>query len=921
MPFHNYEAWRFSTQNYLIFQGLFGYVDGSESQPSIQNHNQPGYEDQLKNWMMKNAIALQVIKMTCGAEMLPHIAHEELAKAAWDKLGAANYAQRGTNTGDEPANYSHPAGSSDVPPADNAQPAGNNTGDEPANNAQPDVSNPNDVSANDAQPAGNNTGDVAANNAQPAGNDTGEVPATNAQVAGTDDVAANDAQPAGNIGDEPTNFSQPGNYSGGEPESGNNTGGNCPQPGKNTDDELANNANPGNNTSHEPANYAQPGNNTGNEPSNNAPPGNNISRVPSNDPQPGNNTNGVPAVIEQSAEEHSYTHHAPLYQAIHKNDWESVKIHLRDNPDAVTAIITSTGDTALHIAAVSGRLRIAKLLLQLMPKEAVEIKNNGGTAAIALTAQEGSIEIAKPMVEKNINVLRLQDGKGSIPLVLAATNGNEGMLRYLYSVTPKDELDPKSGKNGATFLTAAVTADIYDVSLEVLQRYPELAIAPDLDGNNVINVLSTKPCSFPSGNRHGFLRQFIYTSIPVELEYLSRDADPSGHSIQISSEPKVQTISKARQHGLVWKALILLVPGVKRIYEKKVIHVQALELLRVVCLQISKLNAQQLEEARAYNVMIRTAMFGIIEYFKELLDSSPHLIFSVDKNNGRGLFQVAVLNRQDKIYNFISKMGQKKNRAHVISDSGNNMLHIAGFLAPPSQLDRVSGAALQMQREIQWFQEVEKMVHPKFKDFLNKDYLKPSEVFRNEHKALVKQGEAWMKETSQACMVVSTLIATVMFAAAFTVPGGNNQDTGLPIFLKNNPLAFYVFIISDAIALFASCTSILMFFAILTARYAEQDFLKSLPQKLILGLASLFISIAAMMTTFGATLVIILHGNVTWAYVPVTMLASVPVLLFGFLQFPLFVDIILSTYGPSIFHKQGNIKKDAEASGVNSGEA
>ncbi|KAI3951030.1 hypothetical protein MKW92_006914 [Papaver armeniacum] len=822
MPFHNYEAWRFSTQNCLIIQGLFGYVDGSESQPSIHNHNQPGYEDQLKNWMMKNAIALQVIKMTCGAEMLPHIAHEELAKAAWDKLGAANYAQHGTNTGNEPANYAPPAGNSDVPLADNAQPAGNNTGDEPANNAQPAVSNPNDVAANNAQPAGNNTDDIEAKNAQPAGN--------------TGDVPANNAQPAGNMGDGPTNFSQPVNYSGGEPDSGNNTGGNCPQPGKNTGDEPANTANPGNNTSH--------------EPSNNAPPGNNISCVPSNDPQPGNNTN-----------EHSYTHHAPLYQAIHKNDWESVKIHLRNNPDAVTARITSTGETALHIAAVSGRLRIAKLLLQLMPKEALEIKNNIGAAAIALTAQEGSIEIAKPMMKK-----------GSIPLVLAATNGNEGMLRYLYSVTPKDELDPKSGKNGATFLTAAVTADIYDVSLEVLQRYPQLAIAPDSDGNNVINVLSAKPCSFPSGNRHGFLRQLIYTSIPVELDYLSRDADPSGHSIQISSEPKVQTISK----------------GVKRIYEKKVIHVQALELLRVVCLQISKLNVQQLEEARAYDVIIRTAKFGIIEYFKELLDSSPHLLFSVDASNSRvGLFQVAVLNRQDKIYNFISKMGEKKNRAHVISDSGNNMLHLAGFLAPPSQLDKVSGAALQMQREIQWFQ-----------------------VFRNEHKALVKEGEAWMKETSQACMVVSTLIATVMFAAAFTVPGGNNQDTGLPIFLKTNPLPFYVFIISDAIALFASCTSILMFLAILTARYAEQDFLKSLPRKLILGLASLFISIAAMMTTFGATLVIILHGNVTWAYVPVTMLASVPVLLFGFLQFPLFVDIILSTYGPSIFHKQENIKKE-----------
>ncbi|RZC51705.1 hypothetical protein C5167_020127 [Papaver somniferum] len=144
---------------------------------------------------------------------------------------------------------------------------------------------------------------------------------------------------------------------------------------------------------------------------------------------------------------------------------------------------------------------------------------------------------------------------------------------------------------------------------------------------------------------------------------------------------------------------------------------------------------------------------------------------------------------------------------------------------------------------------------------MNNDGKKPRDVFREEHKALVKEGEAWLKETSQACMVVSTLIATVMFAAVFTVP-------------------------------------------VLTSRYGERDFLKSLPQKLILGFASLFVSIATMMTAFGATLVIVLNGTVTWAYIPVTLLASIPVLLFGLLRFPLFVDIVLSTYGPGIFVKK-----------------
>ncbi|KAF5197028.1 Ankyrin repeat family protein [Thalictrum thalictroides] len=95
------------------------------------------------------------------------------------------------------------------------------------------------------------------------------------------------------------------------------------------------------------------------------------------------------------------------------------------------------------------------------------------------------------------------------------------------------------------------------------------------------------------------------------------------------------------------------------------------------------------------------------------------------------------------------------------------------------------------------------------------------------YKDMVKDGERFMKETSQACMVVATLIATIVFAAVFTVPaGGNKSETGVPVYLSS--ALFMVFIVADGISFFSSCTSILMFLAILTSRHAEQD---SLPRK------------------------------------------------------------------------------------------
>ena len=57
-----------------------------------------------------------------------------------------------------------------------------------------------------------------------------------------------------------------------------------------------------------------------------------------------------------------------------------------------------------------------------------------------------------------------------------------------------------------------------------------------------------------------------------------------------------------------------------------------------------------------------------------------------------------------------------------------------------------------------------------------------------------------MKDTATSCTVVGALIVTIMFAAVFTVPGGNNQNNGFPIFL--NKKLFMVFIVSDALSLF-----------------------------------------------------------------------------------------------------------------------
>ncbi|MFS7952469.1 putative PGG domain-containing protein [Helianthus anomalus] len=318
------------------------------------------------------------------------------------------------------------------------------------------------------------------------------------------------------------------------------------------------------------------------------------------------------------------------------------------------------------------------------------------------------------------------------------------------------------------------------------------------------------------------------------------------------------------------------------------------------------------------------------KFVVELIRRYPDLIWNVDDNN-HTIFHHAVKHRQEDIYNLLYEIGAMKDMIISHRDTkDNNMLHLVGKISEQKRLEDVSGVALQMQRELLWFlvrifisslmrffipykinlynkkkvvynysslimsQEVKNMIPPQYREEVNEDGLTPQELFTMEHKHLVTLGEKWMKETVSQCMVVATLIATIVFVAAFTVPGGYDQHNGIPIF--HSKATFMVFVIADAISLFSSSASIIMFLSILTSRYAERDFLDSLPNKLMVGLATLFLSITTMMITFSVSFFVLYRKGLLWTPILISVFAMTPVLLYMVLQYGLFFDVFRSTY-------------------------
>lgn len=149
-----------------------------------------------------------------------------------------------------------------------------------------------------------------------------------------------------------------------------------------------------------------------------------------------------------------------------------------------------------------------------------------------------------------------------------------------------------------------------------------------------------------------------------------------------------------------------------------------------------------------------------------------------------------------------------------------------------------------------------------------------------------------MRKTAGSCSVVATLITSVVFSAALKVPGNDTSSFAKPL---DHGAWYWLFAISDSLSLISSTASILMFLSILTSRYAEEDFLYSLPRKLMIGLTLLFISIATMMIAFTATFHIIFKPGLL--FVGTSVLACVPIILFGIQEFPLLLEVYRSIIG------------------------
>ncbi|KAI3894199.1 hypothetical protein MKX03_003756 [Papaver bracteatum] len=642
--------------------------------------------------------------------------------------------------------------------------------------------------------------------------------------------------------------------------------------------------------------------------------------------------------------------HDILYEAISENDWGKATEYLKHNPEAINEGITYDSSTALQMAIDLGiGTPIIEEIVKLMKPKMLECKSTeDGNTALHLAAWRGNTKVAVMLVNTNSKLPQIRSYSGKTPLESALgrfTVGQKEIVEYLYSVTRDEEPSPFVGNEGATLLCRAIVANFYDLALCLVNRFPELVmVKSSAYGMCGLELLVRRPFAFRSGAKVTWWQDRIYSVIQVDINSTygqpitcqsslesKRDEDnrlkvkdteiDEENPLELAgrdkeNRPKITKAEESLQVSSNSDKGILLpcltrVPFIKKLYKKKLMHVQATALLKQMLLEIDIANDSL--EIRSFfnnnsNIIKVAIKHGLVEFVVGLLWHFSYLSFN--RLPHQRMIEMAIEERNEMILNLTCDSAESRgNKNNLVSrtDSNNNtILHYAAKQAPPAKLNMISGVALQMQRELQWFQGVERMMSECDRLQRNKNGDTAQFIFQVEHKDLLKKGEDWMKDTSGSCMIVAALIATVAFAAAFTVPGGNISDTnstknGTPVFLQEN--SFTAFVVADALALFASITSALMFLAIYTSRYAEIDFLRSLPQKLIIGLSALFISMAAILVAFGASLYIVVGDRFAQATIPIALFSCCPMVLFAWLQLPLFYEMVRSTYWVSVLRK------------------
>ncbi|GLT52330.1 hypothetical protein SLA2020_256780 [Shorea laevis] len=235
-----------------------------------------------------------------------------------------------------------------------------------------------------------------------------------------------------------------------------------------------------------------------------------------------------------------------LFENAMKGRWDEVVGAVEKNPRAQEIKLTRSESTALHVAVLDGQTDIVLQLVERTGENASKIlnmKNNKGNTALHLAAELGNVKICYCMASKHPELVSVHNNAGETPLFMAALQGKKEAflcLHYLSQEAGKDiEYSSCRRSNGDTILHVAISGEFFSLAFQIIQLYPDLVNSVNEDGLSPLHILASEPNAFKSGSRLGLFDRIIYRSIIVddELSWETHDWGAYLNSSQASTSP------------------------------------------------------------------------------------------------------------------------------------------------------------------------------------------------------------------------------------------------------------------------------------------------------------------------------------------------------------------------------------------------
>ncbi|GAY42371.1 hypothetical protein CUMW_066320 [Citrus unshiu] len=506
-------------------------------------------------------------------------------------------------------------------------------------------------------------------------------------------------------------------------------------------------------------------------------------------------------------------------------------------------------DPILFKVAAAGNSEPFKDMAREVIESLLTAKTKNTILHISIISQERenvSTKFVAEILEKCPSLLLQVNAKGNTPLNVAAKFGHSDIVRVLVerAKLPQHENEELESGVGAarqmirmtnneknTALHEAVCHQNVDVVEILTKEDPDYPYSANNYGKTPLYMAAESRCSnmvlallenSTSVSHEGPNGKTALHAAAMEFPFVD-------HAFRKLLEKKKNLIKETDQYG--WTPIhYAAYHGIYRIN---------------ALLEIDQFALNIADKDRKMTALHLAAGQGNAEIVEAIISKNPECYELVDNRGWNFLHYAMVSFHVGQLRNLLENNPLARSLIDEGDAKGNTPLHVLAAIRPnefltsmiwktPANYDAVNKQNVSVVHIFN-YPELKKEIQKLSKDVGRGQYSKGVIFIREVQKYVTKEN---YKDTRASHLVVAALIATVAFAAAFTIPGGYRSENGTAILRRNK--AFQAFIVADSIAMVFSLSAVFTHFLMSLIIEETKDFNEDL-----FG-ASLFFTIFSM---------------------------------------------------------------------------